>query len=92
MCWRDLQKVSLAGRITRDHPGIEMVRFVSSGSEATMAAIRLARGYTGKADIVKVEGGFHGAHDGVLVKAGSGATTHGIPDSAGVKSAGMYPP
>ena len=73
-----------AHRITSDHPGMEMVRFVSSGSEATMAAIRLARGYTGKTDIVKIEGGFHGAHDGVLVKAGSGVTTLGIPDSAGV--------
>ncbi|OPY36675.1 MAG: Glutamate-1-semialdehyde 2,1-aminomutase [Methanoregula sp. PtaU1.Bin051] len=70
--------------ITSDHPGMDMVRFVSSGSEATMAAIRLARGFTGKPDIVKIEGGFHGAHDGVLVKAGSGATTLGIPDSAGV--------
>ena len=49
-----------------------------------MAAIRLARGYTGKQDIIKVEGGFHGAHDAVLVKAGSGATTLGVPDSAGV--------
>ena len=67
-----------------DHPGMEMIRFVSSGSEATMAAIRAARGFTGKPDIVKVEGGFHGAHDGVLVQAGSGATTLGIPDSAGV--------
>ena len=55
--------------ITGDHPGMDMVRFVSSGSEATMAAIRLARGYTGKKDIVKIEGGFHGAHDAVLVKA-----------------------
>jgi glutamate-1-semialdehyde 2,1-aminomutase len=63
---------------------MDMVRFVSSGSEATMAAIRLARGYTGKKDIVKIEGGFHGAHDAVLVKAGSGATTMGVPDSAGV--------
>jgi len=70
--------------ITSDHPGMDMVRFVSSGSEATMAAIRLARGFTGKQDIVKIEGGFHGAHDGVLIKAGSGATTLGIPDSAGV--------
>jgi glutamate-1-semialdehyde 2,1-aminomutase len=70
--------------LTSDHPGMDMVRFVSSGSEATMAAIRLARGFTGKQDIVKIEGGFHGAHDGVLVKAGSGATTLGIPDSAGV--------
>jgi glutamate-1-semialdehyde 2,1-aminomutase len=73
-----------AGLITRDHPGMDMIRFVSSGSEATMAAIRLARGFSGKQDIVKVEGGFHGAHDGVLIKAGSGATTHGVPDSAGV--------
>lgn len=73
-----------ARQIVSDHPGMEMVRFVSSGSEATMAAIRLARGFTGKSDIVKIEGGFHGAHDGVLVKAGSGATTLGIPDSAGI--------
>jgi glutamate-1-semialdehyde 2,1-aminomutase len=70
--------------VTGDHPGMDMVRFVSSGSEATMAAIRLARGFTGKKDIVKIEGGFHGAHDAVLVKAGSGATTMGVPDSAGV--------
>ena len=70
--------------ITDDHRGMDMVRFVSSGSEATMAAIRLARGFTGKKDIVKIEGGFHGAHDAVLVKAGSGATTMGVPDSAGV--------
>jgi glutamate-1-semialdehyde 2,1-aminomutase len=75
---------TFARMITGDHPGMDMVRFVSSGSEATMAAIRLARGYTGKKDIVKIEGGFHGAHDAVLVKAGSGATTMGIPDSAGV--------
>lgn len=77
-------EIDLAEVITGDHPGIDMVRFVSSGSEATMAAIRLARGYTGRQDIVKVEGGFHGAHDAVLVKAGSGATTLGVPDSAGV--------
>ncbi|MBP1929613.1 glutamate-1-semialdehyde 2,1-aminomutase [Methanolinea mesophila] len=73
-----------AGLVTRDHPGMDMVRFVSSGSEATMAAIRLARGFSGKKDLVKLEGGFHGAHDGVLIKAGSGATTLGVPDSAGV--------
>lgn len=73
-----------ARTIVGDHPGMEMIRFVSSGSEATMAAIRLARGYTGRSDIIKMEGGFHGAHDGVLVKAGSGATTLGVPDSAGV--------
>ena len=73
-----------AKMITADHPGMQMIRFVSSGSEATMAAIRLARGFTGKTDIVKIEGGFHGAHDAVLVKAGSGATTMGVPDSAGI--------
>lgn len=74
----------MAGLITGDYPSVEMVRFVSSGSEATMAALRVARGFTGRSDIVKVEGGFHGAHDAVLVKAGSGATTLGVPDSAGV--------
>ncbi len=79
-----LQEITLSKMIIRDHPSVDMVRFVSSGSEATMAAIRLARGFTGKSDIVKVEGGFHGAHDGVLVAAGSGCTTLGQPDSAGV--------
>ncbi|HIJ06969.1 MAG: Glutamate-1-semialdehyde 2,1-aminomutase [Methanomicrobiales archaeon 53_19] len=78
------QEIEMAERIIRDQPGIEMVRSVSSGSEATMAAIRLARGYTGKKKILKIEGGFHGAHDSVLIKAGSGATTLGIPDSAGI--------
>jgi glutamate-1-semialdehyde 2,1-aminomutase len=78
------QEPAFAKIITRDHKSMDMVRFVSSGSEATMAAIRLARGFTGKKDIVKIEGGFHGAHDAVLVKAGSGATTMGVPDSAGV--------
>ncbi len=77
-------ELDLAELIVSDHPSLEMIRFVSSGSEATMAAIRLARGFTGKSDIVKVEGGFHGAHDAVLVKAGSGATTLGVPNSAGV--------
>ncbi|MEN6611411.1 MAG: glutamate-1-semialdehyde 2,1-aminomutase [Methanoregulaceae archaeon] len=77
-------EITLARTISQDHPGTDMVRFVSTGSEATMAAIRLARGYTGKKDIVKIEGGFHGAHDAVLVQAGSGATTMGVPDSAGV--------
>ena len=77
-------EVEFAELITRLYPGIEMLRFVNTGSEATMAAIRLARGFTGKNGIVKVEGSFHGAHDAVLVKAGSGATTHGVPNSAGV--------
>jgi glutamate-1-semialdehyde 2,1-aminomutase len=61
-----------------------MLRFVSTGTEATMAAIRVARGTTGNDKIIKIEGGFHGAHDSVLVRAGSGATTLGVPDSKGV--------
>lgn len=77
-------EIDLAERICNDHPSMDMLRFVSTGTEATMAALRLARGFTGKTDIVKVEGGFHGAHDAVLIAAGSGATTHGTPDSAGV--------
>ena len=77
-------EVSLAKRIVGHYPSIDMLRFVSTGTEATMAALRIARGYTGKDRIVKVEGGFHGAHDAVLVKAGSGATTLGVPDSLGV--------
>ncbi|MDO5846141.1 MAG: glutamate-1-semialdehyde 2,1-aminomutase [Methanocorpusculum sp.] len=77
-------EIELAKRVSADYPSIDMLRFVSTGTEATMAALRLARGFTGKTDIVKVEGGFHGAHDAVLIAAGSGATTHGTPDSAGV--------
>ncbi|NOR78547.1 MAG: aminotransferase class III-fold pyridoxal phosphate-dependent enzyme, partial [Methanophagales archaeon] len=75
------KEIALAKKIISHYPSVEMVRFVNTGSEATMAAIRLARGFTGRDKIVKIEGGFHGAHDGVLVKAGSGATTFGIPDS-----------
>jgi glutamate-1-semialdehyde 2,1-aminomutase len=77
-------EVILAEKISRLYPSMEMLRFVSTGSEATSAALRVARGATGKDKIIKVEGGFHGAHDSVLVKAGSGATTLGIPDSKGV--------
>lgn len=77
-------EVTLAKKIIADYPSIDMLRFVSTGCEATMSALRLARGFTGKSGIVKVEGGFHGAHDSVLIAAGSGATTHGIPDSLGV--------
>jgi glutamate-1-semialdehyde 2,1-aminomutase len=77
-------EIRLAERIVGHYPSIDMLRFVNTGTEATMAALRIARGYTGKNRIVKVEGGFHGAHDSVLVKAGSGATTLGIPDSLGV--------
>ena len=78
------KEITLAEKIITHYPSVEMVRFVNTGSEATMAAIRLARGFTGRDKIVKIEGGFHGAHDGVLVKAGSGATTFGIPDSKGI--------
>ena len=77
-------EVEMAKRVTAAYPSVEMMRFVSSGSEATMSAIRLARGFTKKNKIVKIEGGFHGAHDAVLVKAGSGATTHGEPNSPGI--------
>ena len=77
-------ELNFARKVTEAVPSAEMVRFVNTGTEATMGAIRLARGYTGKNKIIKVEGAFHGAHDYVLVKAGSGATTHGMPTSAGV--------
>ena len=65
-------------------PSIEQVRLVSSGTEATMSAIRLARGYTGRSRIIKFEGCYHGHEDALLVKAGSGALTFGYPSSAGV--------
>ena len=68
-------------------PGLEMVRLVSSGTEATMSALRLARGYTGRSKIVKFEGCYHGHGDSLLVKAGSGALTFGQPSSAGVPPA-----
>ncbi len=77
-------EIEYAKLIKKLYPSIEMLRFVNTGSEATMSALRVARGFTGKNKIVKVEGSFHGAHDAVLVKAGSGATTHGTPNSAGV--------
>src|ERR671920_571983 len=65
-------------------PSIEMVRMVNSGTEATMSAIRLARGVTGRTQIVKFEGCYHGHGDSMLVKAGSGVATLGLPDSPGV--------
>jgi glutamate-1-semialdehyde 2,1-aminomutase len=67
-------------------PSMEMVRLVSSGTEATMTAIRLARGFTGRSRIIKFEGCYHGHSDGLLVKAGSGALTFGQPSSSGDKS------
>jgi glutamate-1-semialdehyde 2,1-aminomutase len=78
------QEVELAELICQVVPCAEMVRLVNTGTEATMSAIRVARGFTGRKKIVKFEGCYHGAHDYVLVKAGSGATTFGIPKSLGV--------
>lgn len=77
-------EVDMAERIGEIMPSIEMVRMVNSGTEATMSAIRLARGYTGRDNIVKFEGGYHGHGDSLLVKAGSGALTFGEPNSPGV--------
>jgi len=77
-------EVELAETLCRRVPGLEQVRLVSSGTEATMSAIRLARGYTGRSKIVKFEGCYHGHADALLVKAGSGALTLGNPSSAGV--------
>jgi glutamate-1-semialdehyde 2,1-aminomutase len=74
----------LARELTRLLPSLELVRLVSSGTEATMSAIRLARGFTSRSKIVKFEGCYHGHADSLLVKAGSGALTFGVPSSAGV--------
>jgi glutamate-1-semialdehyde 2,1-aminomutase len=77
-------EIEFAKKVSKHLPSSDMVRFVNTGTEATMGAIRLARGFTGKKKFIKFEGAFHGAHDYVLVKAGSGATTHGVPNSAGI--------
>lgn len=77
-------EVRLAEMIVNAVPSIEMVRLVNSGTEALMSAIRVARGYTGRSKIIKFEGCYHGHSDGLLAKAGSGVTTFGLPDSAGV--------
>ena len=77
-------EVELAELLCKRVPGLEQVRLVSSGTEATMSAIRLARGFTGRSSIVKFEGCYHGHADALLVKAGSGALTFGNPSSAGV--------
>ena len=74
----------IAQLVVDAYESIEMVRFVNSGTEATMSALRLARAYTGRSKIVKFEGGYHGHSDALLVAAGSGALAHGVPDSAGV--------
>ncbi len=77
-------EVKFAELIQKTSPCMEMMRLVNSGTEATMHAIRTARGYTGRKKIIKFEGCFHGSHDSVLVKAGSGATTFAAPNSLGV--------
>jgi glutamate-1-semialdehyde 2,1-aminomutase len=77
-------EVELAERVVRIVPSIEKVRFVSSGTEATMSALRLARGFTGRRKILKFDGCYHGHADALLVAAGSGVATLGIPGSAGV--------
>ena len=78
------REVRLAERVVHAVPSIEMVRFVNSGTEAAMSAVRLARGATGRPRIVKTEGGYHGHADGFLVSAGSGVATLGIAGSPGV--------
>lgn len=78
------REITLANMVIDSVPSIEMVRMVSSGTEATMSAIRLARGYTGRDKILKFSGCYHGHADSLLVKAGSGAATFGVPDSPGV--------
>jgi glutamate-1-semialdehyde 2,1-aminomutase len=78
------EEVVLAEKLSSLYPTLEMSRCVNSGTEATMHAIRLARGYTKRKSVIKFDGCFHGSHDTVLVKAGSGASTFGVPSSAGV--------
>ena len=78
------REVELAERVTKIYPSINKVRMVSSGTEATMSAIRLARGYTGRNKILKFNGCYHGHGDSFLIKAGSGAATFGVPNSLGV--------
>jgi glutamate-1-semialdehyde 2,1-aminomutase len=77
-------EIEMAETLVRRLPSLELVRLVSSGTEATMSALRLARGYTGRSKIMKFEGCYHGHGDSLLVKAGSGALTFGQPSSAGV--------
>ena len=77
-------EVELAKEVLELFPHLDLIRFVNSGTEATMSAIRLARGYTSKDDIIKFEGCYHGHSDSLLVSAGSGAATFGVPSSPGV--------
>lgn len=77
-------EIELAELVLKAYPSMDKVRMVNSGTEATMSAIRVARGFTGRDKVIKFEGCYHGHADGLLVKAGSGATTFGLPDSPGV--------
>ena len=77
-------EITLARMVKKAVPSIELVRMVSSGTEATMSAIRAARGFTGRDKILKFDGCYHGHGDSLLVKAGSGVATFGLPDSPGV--------
>jgi len=79
-------EVELASLLREALPSLELVRFVNSGTEATMSALRLARAYTGRTKIIKFEGCYHGHADGLLARAGSGAATLSLPDSPGVPS------
>ena len=81
------QEIELAALVNKLMPNIEMVRFVNSGTEATMSALRLARAFTGRTKIVKFQGNYHGHADMLLVQAGSGVATLGLPDSPGVPAA-----
>ncbi len=80
-------EIRLAERVCEIMPGMDLVRMVNSGTEATMSAIRLARGFTGRDTIIKFEGCYHGHSDSLLIKAGSGALTLGVPSSPGVPEA-----
>lgn len=77
-------EVAMAKLIVDSYQGIEMVRMVNSGTEATMSALRVARGFTGRNKIIKFEGNYHGHSDGLLVKTGSGALTFNLPTSPGI--------
>jgi glutamate-1-semialdehyde 2,1-aminomutase len=77
-------EIELASLIVEAIPSVDLVRFVNSGTEATMSALRLARAFTGRSKVVKFDGGYHGHADGLLVQAGSGQATLGLPDSPGV--------
>ncbi|KKO51322.1 glutamate-1-semialdehyde 2,1-aminomutase [Paenibacillus sp. DMB20] len=82
-----LLETEMAKLVCERVPSVEIVRMVNSGTEATMSAIRLARGYTGRSKIIKFEGSYHGHADSLLIKAGSGIATLGLPDSPGVPEA-----